>query len=65
MSHVVSPTTVSDSGTVAYRTVPVRFGLPTSTMLKSWVVRFGGASAGTCHYVCQIHAGMAGTIVVH
>ena len=34
-------------------------------VLQSWAVRFANAKPGTYHYVCQIHQGMEGTIVVH
>jgi plastocyanin len=61
---ITSPTTVSDSGIVAYRTVPLGFDMPVTTVRASWWVRFTGASAGTYTYVCMLHAGMAGTIVV-
>jgi plastocyanin len=62
---VTSPTTVSDSGLIAYRSVPAGFDVPASGALSSWWVKFPGAAAGTYHYVCQIHSGMQGDIVVH
>jgi plastocyanin len=62
---VTSPKTVSDSGLVAYWTEAVGFNMPATTILSSWSVKFTGAAAGTYHYVCQIHDGMEGTIVVH
>jgi plastocyanin len=62
---ITSPKTVSDSGLVAYRTVAAGFDLPATVTLPSWWVRFTGAKAGTYHYVCQIHDGMEGDIVVH
>ncbi len=62
---VTSPHTVSDSGLVAYRTVIAGFDMPPTVALSSWSVRFTGAKAGTYHYVCQIHEGMEGDIVVH
>jgi plastocyanin len=65
VNHVTSPHTVSDSGLVAYRTVAAGYDMPASTTLSSWSVRFTGARAGTYHYVCQIHDGMEGDIVVH
>ena len=64
VTTVTSPKTVSDSGLVAYRTEAAGFDLPASGALSSWTVRFTGAKAGTYHYVCQIHDGMDGTIVV-
>jgi len=65
VNHVTSPTTVSDSGLVAYRTFIAGFDVPASAALSSWAVGFAGAKPGTYHYVCQIHDGMEGTIVVH
>jgi plastocyanin len=62
---VKTPTTVSDSGLVAYPSVLAGFGVPASGALPAWSVRFAGAAKGTYTYVCQIHAGMTGTIVVH
>lgn len=61
---ITSPATVSDSGLVTYRTVTAGFDMPSTTARSSWWVRFTGAKAGTYHYVCQIHEGMAGDIVV-
>ncbi len=61
---IKSPQTVSDSGIVAYRTEAAGFGVPATATLSSWRVRFAGAKAGTYTYVCQIHEGMDGTIVV-
>jgi plastocyanin len=62
---ITSPTTASDSGLVAYRTVAAGFDMPATVTLSSWWVKFTGATAGTYHYVCQIHDGMEGDIVVH
>jgi plastocyanin len=62
---ITSPRTASDSGLVAYWTVAAGFDMPATTTLSSWSVKFTGAAAGTYHYVCQIHDGMEGTIVVH
>jgi plastocyanin len=64
VTAITSPKTVSDSGIVAYRTVAAGFDLPAQAVRSSWWVKFAGASAGTYHYVCQIHDGMDGTIVV-
>lgn len=61
---ITSPKTVSDSGLVGYRTVAAGFDIPATTIQSSWWVRFTGATAGTYHYVCQIHDGMQGDIVV-
>jgi plastocyanin len=62
---VKTPTTVSDSGLVAYPSVLAGFGVPATGALPAWSVKFTGAAKGTYTYVCQIHAGMTGTIVVH
>jgi plastocyanin len=64
VTTVTSPTTVSDSGLVAYRTLIAGLDIPASAALSSWYVRFTGAKAGTYTYVCQFHDGMEGTIVV-
>ena len=61
---ITSPRTVSDSGIVAYRTEAEGFDVPATAMLSSWSVKFAGARAGTYHYVCQIHDGMKGDIIV-
>ncbi len=64
VTTVTSPATVSDSGVVAYRTEATGFDVPATAFRSSWWVRFTGATAGTYHYVCMIHDGMEGTIVV-
>jgi plastocyanin len=64
VTTITSAKTVSDSGLVAYRTVAAGFDLPAQTVLSTWRVTFAGARAGNYHYVCEIHEGMAGTIVV-
>lgn len=64
VTAITSPTTVSDSGIVAYRTVASGYDLPAQAVRSSWWVRFTGAAAGTYTYVCMIHDGMAGIIVV-
>lgn len=64
VTAITSPTTVSDSGIVAYRAQVFGFDLPAQAARSSWWVRFTGAAAGTYTYVCMIHDGMAGTIVV-
>jgi plastocyanin len=61
---ITSPRTVSDSGIIAYRTEAEGFDVPATAMLSSWSVKFAGARAGTYHYVCQIHDGMKGDIIV-
>ena len=64
VTAITSPKTVSDSGIVAYRTFAAGFDLPAMAVRSSWQVTFAGAKAGTYTYVCAIHDGMAGTIVV-
>ncbi len=65
VAKVTTPTTVSDSGIIAAPSVVRAFDVPASGTLPSWTVSFTGAAKGTYHYVCQIHAGMEGTVVVH
>lgn len=64
VTTIKSPKTVSDSGIVAYRTEAAAFDVPATVALSSWRVSFAGAKAGTYTYVCMIHDGMVGTIVV-
>jgi plastocyanin len=64
VTTITSPTTVSDSGLVVYRSAAAAFDLPSMAVRSSWWVRFTGAAAGTYTYVCMIHDGMNGTIVV-
>jgi plastocyanin len=61
---ITSPKTASDSGLVASSSVTAGFNMPVTVALTSWAVKFTGAAAGTYHYVCQIHDGMEGDIVV-
>jgi plastocyanin len=63
--HVTSTTTVADSGVIASDRTADGFGLPDSAFRASWSASFRGAAAGTYTYVCQVHEGMEGTIVVH
>jgi plastocyanin len=65
VSHVTSHSTVSDSGIIASPLQLGAFGLPLTAAKRTWTVSFSAAARTTYHYVCQIHAGMAGTIVVH
>ena len=65
VTAITSPKTVSDSGIVAYRTEAAGFDVPATAFRSSWWVKFAGAKAGTYTYVCQIHDGMSGTIIVH
>lgn len=62
---VTSPKTIADSGLMAAASEAIAFDVPTNVALQSWAVRFSNAKPGTYHYVCQIHQGMEGTIVVH
>jgi plastocyanin len=64
VTTITSPKTVSDSGILAYRTVAAGFDIPATGALSIWRVSFAGAKAGTYTYVCMIHDGMQGTIVV-
>jgi plastocyanin len=64
VTAITSPQTVSDSGIVAYRTLAAGFDAPTTVARSSWRVSFAGAKSGTYTYVCMIHDGMNGTIVV-
>ena len=63
--HVTSPSTVSDSGIIAAAAALASYGVPASAARATWTVKFSGAAKGTYHYVCQVHDGMEGTIVVH
>ena len=65
VTKITSPSTVSDSGIIAYRTEAAGYDVPASAFLSSWSVWFTGAKAGTYHYVCEVHEGMVGDIVVH
>ncbi|HEX7473910.1 MAG TPA: hypothetical protein VF323_12570 [Candidatus Limnocylindrales bacterium] len=65
VSHVTSKSTVSDSGIVASAAERAGFGLPSTAASAKWTVSFSGATRTTYHFVCQIHAGMAGVIAVH
>jgi plastocyanin len=65
VSTVTSPQTVSDSGLVMTTAAVAGYGVPSSGAVHRWTVSFKGAAKGTYTYVCQIHDGMAGTIVVN
>jgi plastocyanin len=65
IGHVTSPTTKSDSGFIASAAFVAAFGLPATAAKRAWTVSFSGAQRTTYRYVCQIHDGMAGVIVVH
>jgi plastocyanin len=64
VTRITSPQTVSDSGIVAYRTEAAGYDVPATAALSKWQVSFAGAKPGTYTYVCLIHEGMSGTIVV-
>ena len=64
VSTITSPKTVSDSGLLAAGVLMQALGLTADHSLHTWRVWFTGAKNGTYHYVCQIHDGMAGVIVV-
>lgn len=64
--NLSSPTTVADSGFMASHAEDRSIGLPFNVALATWSVKIDrNAVAGTYTYVCQIHAGMEGTLVVH
>ena len=63
---LADPTTVSDSGLLSSSAARASFGLPASAALGSWTIGVAAtAPAGTYTFVCQIHDGMKGTLVVH
>jgi plastocyanin len=64
VSHVTSKATVADSGIIASSAELSGFGLPVTAAKARTTVSFAGASRTTYHYVCQIHDGMEGAIVV-
>ncbi len=65
VSRITSPKTVADSGLVATQAEALAFNMPVTTVLTAWTASFKGAKKGTYTYVCQIHDGMTGTVVVH
>ena len=59
-------TTVSDSGLLASWSERAALGLPSTAAFPNWTIGVStSAPAGTYTFVCQIHAGMTGTLVVH
>ena len=63
---LADPTTVSDSGLIASSSVKAAWGLPSTAAFPNWVIGVSStATPGTYTFVCQIHAGMTGTLVVH
>lgn len=63
--NLTAPGQISDSGVFATRSERHAFGLPQGSLFSRWSVSFAGATPGTYTYICQIHAGMVGTITVH
>ena len=63
---LADPTTVSDSGLLASDAERASLGLPASAAFTSWTIGVSAtAPAGTYTFVCQVHDGMKGTLVVH
>ena len=66
VNQLTSPGTVSDSGFIASSAELTGFGLPSTAAKARWTaIVAGGAAKATYTYVCQIHDGMAGKIIVH
>ncbi len=64
--RLTSPATVADAGIVSVPAFPGLYGLPSTATINSWSVTVAPTAArGTYHYLCEIHQGMNGTIVVH
>ncbi len=65
VSVLTGPTTVSDSGAMATPQTAEAFGLGSNGALPSWSVRIDRNARQTVyHYVCQIHEGMTGEVIV-
>ena len=64
VSTLTTPTTVSDSGLLLPAVTAQAYGVRSTGALSSWQVNFSNAASGTYTYVCQIHDGMNGMIVV-
>jgi plastocyanin len=63
---IASPATISDSGVLASAAARAAYDLPASAAFSSWTIGVSAsAPAGTYTFVCQIHEGMKGTLVVH
>jgi plastocyanin len=63
---LAEPTTVSDSGLLASDAARAALGLPASAAFPNWTIAVSAtAPAGTYTFVCQIHDGMKGTLVIH
>ncbi len=63
--NLTAPGQISDSGVFATRAERHSLGMPQGSFFSRWSVSFTGAAPGTYTYICQIHAGMTGTITVH
>jgi plastocyanin len=63
--NVTAPGQISDSGIFGTRLARQAWGLPQGSIFSRWSVSFTGAAKGSYTYICQIHAGMEGTITVH
>ena len=58
-------TTVSDSGLLASWSERAALGLPQTAAFPNWTIGVSAsAPAGTYTFVCQVHPGMVGTLVV-
>ena len=63
---IANATTVSDSGLLASWSARAAFGLPSTAAFPNWTIAVSTtAPAGTYTFVCQIHDGMKGTLVIH
>ena len=66
VSKLASPTTVSDSGFMSGAGFGPGYGAPSSVALRTWTVTIlPTAKRGVYHFLCQIHFGMIGTLIVH
>jgi plastocyanin len=63
--HIANTSTISDSGILQSQAMDIASHLPFDAARAQWSVRFTNAVPGTYHYICQVHFGMQGTIVVH
>ena len=63
---IADTTTVSDSGLIASAAATAALGLPATAALTTWTIGVSSsAPSGTYTFVCQIHNGMQGTLIVH
>ena len=63
--QIANPSTISDSGILQSHALDTALHLPFAAARVQWSVRFTNAVPGTYTYICQVHFGMHGTIVVH